>query len=302
MTTGRGASFAIVTGVYAVALGAGVAAGALAGTGSPLATAAFADLVATVVVFLASRACDNSSMYDLYWSAVPPAIATWFLAVAEPGVPAWRQALVVTLVWAWAVRLTANWARGWPGLTHEDWRYAMARDNGRPYWLQSFFGFHLFPTIQVYLGCLALVPALARGGAGPGVLDVAALLVTGGAIVLETVADQQMRAFARTKAPGDIMDRGVWAWSRHPNYLGELGFWWGLFLFGVAADPAAWWWTLSGPLAMTCMFLFASIPLLDGRSVERRPGYAEYMQRVPALLPFPRRVRPGSSEGAAADT
>ena len=120
--------------------------------------------------------------------------------------------------------------------------------------------------------------------------------------VLETVADQQMRAFARTKAPGDIMDRGVWAWSRHPNYLGELGFWWGLFLFGVAADPAAWWWTLSGPLAMTCMFLFASIPLLDGRSVERRPGYAEYMQRVPALLPFPRRVRPGSSEGAAADT
>jgi steroid 5-alpha reductase family enzyme len=299
---GRTASFGIVVVAYLVALAAAVWTVEAMADARPLVTVLAADLAATLVIFVFSIVLDNGSMYDAYWSVAPPCIAAYWLGhVTEAS--AVRQGVVTALVLAWAIRLTANWARGWPGLHHEDWRYEQLYATApMPKWLVSLLGVHVFPTIQVYLGCLALVPALARGGAGPGVLDVAALLVTGGAIVLETVADRQMRAFARTKAPGDIMDRGVWAWSRHPNYLGELGFWWGLFLFGVAADPAAWWWTLSGPLAMACMFLFASIPLLDGRSVERRPGYAEYMQRVPALLPFPRRVRPGSSEGAAADT
>jgi len=288
-THSRGASFAIVVGVYLVAGVAAVAAGAAVGTDSPLLAAAVGDLVATLVVFAGSRATDNTSMYDAYWSVAPPLIATFFLAVAGPGVPVVRQALVLVLVWAWAIRLTANWARGWTGLGHEDWRYAMARDNGKPYWLQSFFGFHLFPTVQVYLGCIPLWVAIGVGTRGLGPLDALAAVVTAGAIVLELVADEQLRAFNRAKAPGDICAVGLWAWCRHPNYLGELSFWWGLWLFGLAADPA-WWWTVVGPVAMTAMFAFASIPMIDRRGVERRPGYAEHMARVPALIP--RRPRP----------
>jgi steroid 5-alpha reductase family enzyme len=147
------------------------------------------------------------------------------------------------------------------------------RETPAPKWAISLFGIHLFPTVQVFLGCLALVPALAYGGDGLGLLDAIALVVTGGAILLETVADAQMRAFARTKQPGDIMTDGLWAWCRHPNYLGELGFWWGLWLFAIAAADG-WWWTVIGPLAMTAMFQWASIPMLDRRSTERRPGYA----------------------------
>jgi steroid 5-alpha reductase family enzyme len=278
-----------VAGVYLVALAVALGAGALVGTGSPLLTVLAADVAATIVVFVASRATDNTSMYDAYWSAVPPVVVLFFVQVAEPGVPVLRQVLVVALVWAWAVRLTANWARGWPGIGHEDWRYGLARDNGRPYWLQSFFGFHLFPTLQVYLGCLPLYAAVSVGTIGIGVFDVVATVVTGGAIVLEMVADEQLRAFNRTKSPGDICTVGLWAWCRHPNYLGELSFWWGLWLFGLAADPA-WWWTVVGPLAMTAMFVFASIPMIDARSAERRPAYAEHMARVPALVP--RRPRP----------
>ena len=236
-TAGRAASFAIVAGVYLVALAVAVGVGAAVGTGSPLLTVLAADVAATIVVFIASRATDNTSMYDAYWSAVPPVVVLFFVQVAEPGVPVLRQVLVVALVWAWAVRLTANWARGWPGIGHEDWRYGLARDNGRPYWLQSFFGFHLFPTLQVYLGCLPLYAAVSVGTIGIGVFDVVATVVTGGAIVLEMVADEQLRAFNRTKSPGDICTVGLWAWCRHPNYLGELSFWWGLWLFGLAADP-----------------------------------------------------------------
>jgi len=293
---GRIESFAIVVGAYLVALVAALWTVVWMGDARPLATVLVADLAATLVVFAFSIALDNGSMYDAYWSVAPPFLVAYWLGHATDASPL-RQAVVTALVLAWAIRLTANWARGWPGLHHEDWRYEQLYATApMPKWLVSLLGVHLFPTIQVYLGCLALAPALARGGSPFGVLDGMALLLTGGAILLETVADEQMRAFARTKAPGDIMDGGVWAWSRHPNYLGELGFWWGLFLFGVAADPASWWWTVSGPLAMTCMFLFASIPLLDGRSLERRPGYAEHMRRVPALLPRPTRSTPRPSD------
>ncbi len=82
------------------------------------------------------------------------------------------------------------------------------------------------------------------------------------------------------------MDRGVWAYCRHPNYLGEILFWWGVFLFGLAADGDSWWRGV-GALWMTVMFVTISIPMIDKRSLARRPRYAEHMKRVPALIPNP---------------
>lgn len=281
---GRAASFGIVVVAYVVAIAVAAAVALAMGSDTPLLTVLVADLAATLVIFGSSRLVNNSSMYDAYWSVAPPVIVLYLWSCAEPGVPALRQVLVIAVVWAWAIRLTANWARGWPGLSHEDWRYVDMRSGKVPYWVTSFFGLHLFPTLQVFLGCAALAPAVAFGTNAVSPLDLVALVVAGGAVVIELVADEQMRAFARTKQPGEICEVGMWAWSRHPNYFGELSFWWGLWLFGLAADPA-WWWTIVGPLAMTGMFVFASIPMIDQRGVERRPGYAEHMARVPALIP-----------------
>jgi len=291
MDRDRARSFAIVVGAYAVALGAAIATGALVGSRSPVLTVLAADLVATLVIFASSMALANSSMYDAYWSAVPPVIGLYW-ASAPPGseaVPA-RQAIVLALVFAWGIRLTWNWARGWPGLHHEDWRYVDLRENtNAPYWLISLTGIHYFPTLQVFLACLPLYPALAIGSRPLGGLDAIAALVTAGAVALETIADEQLRSFNLAKQPGEICTRGLWAWLRHPNYLGEILFWWGLWLFGVAAAPD-WYWSVIGPLAITAMFLFASIPMLDRRNVARRPGYAEFMKRVPGLVPR-RRLR-----------
>jgi steroid 5-alpha reductase family enzyme len=86
-----------------------------------------------------------------------------------------------------------------------------------------------------------------------------------------------------------VIDRGLWSRSRHPNYLGEIAFWWGLWLFGLAAAPG-WWWTIAGPIVMVLLFALVSVPLMDGRSLQRRPAYAEVMRRIPALLPLPRRA------------
>ncbi len=122
-------------------------------------------------------------------------------------------------------------------------------------------------------------------------LDVLAAAVTAGAIALEATADAQLHAFLRARGdPAAILDRGLWARSRHPNYLGEILFWWGLFLFGVSAAPR-WAWTAVGPLAITALFLLVSVPWMDRRMLARHPAYAERLRTTPALIPWPRRRR-----------
>lgn len=249
-----------------------------------------ADLAATLVVFAFSRAYRNSSFYDPYWSVIPPLLAAWWMWTHPGSESDPRSLLVMVLVWLWAIRLTANWSIHWGGLTHEDWRYPLVRARaGKAAFWADLFGIHLFPTLQVFLGCLPIYAVMSRGQAPLGWLDALAFIVTLGAIAIETLADLQLHAFIARKQPGAFIQSGLWSWSRHPNYFGELAFWWGLMLFGLAAAPDQWWWIVPGALAMTAMFVFASIPLMDQRSLERRPAYREHMQRVSMLVPLPPR-------------
>jgi steroid 5-alpha reductase family enzyme len=272
----------------AVALAVGIALRAQ----HPIAVVAWADVAATVVVFCFSFAYRNSSLYDPYWSVAPVPIALyWALATQMPGVVAFRQVLVIALVAAWAARLTANWARGWEGLGHQDWRYVdLQRKSGRAYWLVSFSGIHMFPTLMVFLGCLPLYAALAVGTAPLGILDALAAVVTAAAVLIEATADRQLRRFrAGERAEGQTLRSGLWAYSRHPNYFGEMLFWWGLYLFALAAAPG-YWWTIVGPLAISVMFFTVSIPLIEERMQARRPDFAEQVRGISIVVPwFPKK-------------
>lgn len=286
---GSRADYGAILVAYGAAIAAGAAALALAGLAEPWGALA-ADLVATVVIFGFSRLHRNSSVYDAYWSVIPPLFALYWLFGSTVEVDPLRAGCVVALVWLWAIRLTANWAWHWGGMGHEDWRYPLVRQRaGRAALAADFAGIHLFPTIQVFLGCLPVYAAVALGSTAFGPLDLLALAIGLGAIAIETLADLQLHAYQAKRPPGGFITSGLWAWSRHPNYFGELSFWWSMMLFGLAALPAGWWWLTPGALAMTAMFAFASIPLMDERSRARRPGYADYMRRVSALVPLPPR-------------
>lgn len=169
----------------------------------------------------------------------------------------------------------------WAGMDHEDWRYPLVRERAGKFAVPvDFLGIHLFPTVQVFLGCLPIYAVMRWKQAELGWLDAVVVLATLGAIVIETVADLQLHAFLTGRRQGDeIIEKGLWAWSRHPNYFGELAFWWGLMFFGLAVAPSQWWWICPGALAMTAMFVFVSIPLMDQRSRERRPAYAAHNAR-----------------------
>ncbi len=287
--TPRSTSFALVIAAYGLALAAAIVTPLVFPHWSTREVLIGGDLIATLVVFAFSVSANNSSVYDPYWSVAPVVIA-FFLAHEAAGLPA-RQLLVFAAVALWAVRLTMNWASGWPGLQHEDWRYVELREtSGAGYWLVSLLGIHLFPTAMVLLACSALWPALHTGTAALGWVDGLAAVVAFGSIWLEATSDRQMRRFARTRThPGQPCDIGLWSWSRHPNYLGEMGFWWGIWLFGVAADPSMAEATMAGPLAMVGMFVGVSIPWMERRQAARKPQFADYALRVSKVLPRPPR-------------
>jgi len=261
----------------------------------PVATAFLADVAATIAIFCFSYAYGNSSFYDAYWSVAPLPIAIYWFLVADrvgAGEPASnvRVMLVFVAIGAWGCRLTYNWIRGWTGLDHEDWRYVKLREQtGAKYWLVSFAGLHMLPTLWVFGGLLPVWPAVAVGTRPLGWLDALAALTAAGAIWLEARADKELLEFRRSnRKPGEILATGVWSWSRHPNYFGEMGFWWSLFFFGLAADPD-YAWTGIGALAITAMFRFFSLPMMEERSLERRPAYGEHQRNTSLVLPWPPR-------------
>ena len=259
---------------------------------SPLWNMFWADIAATVAIFVFSRLYKNSSFYDAYWSVIPPLIALyWAMTATAQDIDVTRAWLVVILVWLWGIRLTANWATFWPGLEHEDWRYEPIKTNaGQWNALADFSAIHLFPTVIVFAACIPIYAAVAMDAQPLNWLDYLAATATLLAIFIELVSDIQLHRFLTHRKPGEIMKTGLWALSRHPNYFGEWLFWAGLALFGLAAVPSAWWWVLPGAIAMLVMFLLASIPMIDKRSLARRPEYAAHMQQVSGFVPwFPKR-------------
>jgi steroid 5-alpha reductase family enzyme len=286
----RFASIIIMALAYAISAAVAASVVWLSPEMDPLNHMIYADLAATLVIFIFSVILNNSSLYDPYWSIIPPAIVTyWALGSGfEWGLV---STLSLALVWLWGVRLTWNFLRGWPGLVHEDWRYINIRQFSKKlYWPASLFGIHLFPTAIVFAGLYPLYLAISS----PTVAN-ESVIYAGGvlcfiAIALETIADEQLRAFVQSgPAKGSYLKTGLWSVVRHPNYLGENLFWWSLAIMGYGATQSLV--CFIGAVPMTAMFVFASIPMIDKRMLERRPAYAEHKAKTPALFPW-KGIRP----------
>jgi len=258
----------------------------------PLILVLIADLAGTIVIYIIGMIAKNSSFYDPYWSVAPIIIASFYIFFPySSNVELIRKIIIFILISVWSVRLTFNWIRQWKGLKHEDWRYSDLRIKyGKNFWFFNLIGVHLMPTFVVYLGTISLYPALSLGAKSFGVIDIIATAITLIAIVIETLADQQLHNFRKTREnPQQIITRGLWAFSRHPNYFGEILFWWGLFIFALSAN-LGYFWAITGPFAITLLFNVLSIPLMEERNLNTKPEYARYKERVSKLiLWFPRK-------------
>jgi steroid 5-alpha reductase family enzyme len=285
---GRGLSLLICTLVYVLAGAAAYFSYPYLKDYGPIWAALWMDVIATLVVFIASLIFRNASLYDPYWSVAPVPIALFWWALSDFDATDIRKILAFVAVMIWAIRLTLNWARGWSGLDHEDWRYQMLRSKtGVFYPLVNLSGIQLFPTVLVFLGCLPLyyIMALPEGTA-LGWLDILGFLVSVGGAAMELIADEQLKIFKKKHTdPQAFIDSGLWYYSRHPNYFGEIIFWLGLYLMALSAS-ADYYWTGVGFLAMFLLFQFISIPMMDERMVKKRPAYKPHMKKVSRLVPW----------------
>ena len=244
-------------------------------------------LTATAVIFIASCVHSDVSLYDPYWSVAPPVML--LAAMIRYGYWSANAVIMFAAVLLWSVRLTGNWVYTFKGMRREDWRYAGYRErlDPVPFALLNLFGFQLMPTLVTYAGTAGALFVLQTEGFSP--LMLAGVAVMLGAAVLELAADTAIHRFLK-ETPGQRLTcrRSVWNYSRHPNYLGEMLFWFGIFLAHGALDPRHWFRGL-GFLPIAAVFLFASIPMMERHNAERREDYEKYRSVTSPLLLLPHR-------------
>ena len=227
----------------------------------------------------------NAGLVDVFWSLFF-LLAACVYAAAGPAPPA-RAALVLALVALWALRLSGHLAvRNWSA--PEDRRYRAIRERHEPgfAWKSLYLVFGL-QALLAWLISAPLAAALATT-APPGALDALGALVVLFGTAYETVADAQLARFKADPAQaGRVLDRGLWALSRHPNYFGEFCVGWGFYLIALGAGGG---WTIFAPALMTLLLLRVSgVALLEQDIAERRPAYRDYVRRTNAFFPGPRR-------------
>lgn len=240
-------------------------------------------------VWLISLARRDASVVDPFWGA-GFVLVTW-VALELSAPPTARVAGLAALVTLWGLRLSLflawrNWGHG------EDRRYRIMRDHhGRRFWWVSLFTVFLLQALILWVVALPIQVAAAQGAANPiSALGVAGGLVWALGFAFETIGDWQMSRFqSDPKNAGRVMDRGLWRWSRHPNYFGDFCVWWGIYLIAAAGGA---WWTILSPLVMSLLLLKVSgVALLETTIRDRRPEYADYQSRTSAFFPFPPRRR-----------
>ncbi len=242
-------------------------------------------LVLMGITALVGRRQGRVSVVDTSWG-IGFVVVALVAAIAGSG-SGGRRLLMLALVSLWGLRLAWHMHQRNAG-KGEDPRYAAMLDGipGDPFLvaLRKVYGVQ---GIAVWFVSLPIqVSAASGGGVGWVVALGVALWALG--LTFEAVGDRQLREFKADPANrGTVMDRGLWSWTRHPNYFGDASVWWGIFLVAASAWPGVL--TVLSPLAMTYFLVYATGARLLEQHMAQRPGYAAYQQRTSYFLPRPPR-------------
>lgn len=238
------------------------------------------------VVWLISLALKDSSIVDIFWGTGFAIITVMYFLLTD-GYET-RRVIVLALVIIWGLRLSLhigsrNMGKG------EDFRYQKWREEaGASYWWVSFFKVFLLQGVVLWIVSAPLLAAQYHATpASLTVLDVLGILVWGLGFFFEAVGDWQLRQFKADPAnKGQVMDRGLWRYTRHPNYFGDAVLWWGYFLLALSTPGG--FLTMFSPILMTYLLVRVSGVAMLERTLKRsRPGYAEYIRRTSAFIPMP---------------
>ena len=253
-----------------------------------VAVAGLVTLGGMTLLWLISLLLKNSSIVDIFWGTGFVILAWLYFALTPDGFLA-RKLLLAVLTTIWGLRLSLyilwrNWGKP------EDFRYQKWRQEaGGRWWWQSFFQVFLLQGLLLWIISMPLLAAQFRPMPDRlTVLDILGAVLWAIGFFFEAAGDLQLARFKADPAnKGRVMDRGVWRYTRHPNYFGDAAQWWGYFLIATAAGG---WWTVFSPVLMTTLLMRVSGVSLLEKTMETRPGYREYAESTSAFIPwFPRR-------------
>ena len=242
------------------------------------------DCIATVFVWIVGIFLQSASVYDPYWS-VQTVVIYLCLQIYYNNFN-FGNVLFFNILMLWAVRLTYNFIHGFNDISYIDWRYKQIKEKtGVFYQLVSLLGIHMVPTIIVYF---ASVPAFMYviNNDSFSFLNIIGIIIMLIGIFLELVSDINMIQFKKVrKDRSEIINIGLWKYSRHPNYLGEITFWYGVAFVFVLSNQSMWY-LIIGAILNTLLFLFISIPLAENRLKTYKENYSEYQKKTRMLLPI----------------
>ena len=240
-----------------------------------------ADIISTVIIYLISLIFRNASIYDPYWSVFPLALVVMLLITKELNAV---RILAAIAVIGWGIRLTLNWAYTFKNLTEMDWRYERLKEKtGIFYPLVNLVGIQLMPTLIVYL-CILPVMFVFHNDVSLNPFVIIFFVLSLFAFTMQGIADYEMHKFRKNKN-GIYNRNGLWKYSRHPNYLGEIMMWWMVALMSIFA-LGGYYFLVIGATVNTGLFLFISIPLAEKHQMERKPNFLEYKKETRMLLPI----------------
>lgn len=250
-----------------------------------------AALAASTLLWVLSLRLRDASIADIFWGLGFVAL-TWLYVLLSPALTP-RSWLIAALVTIWGGRLFLHILRRHHG-KGEDPRYgAMRALHGPAFWWRSLFTvFWIQGAIMWFVALPVLVAVCAAQPATLTALDALGTLIFSVGCAFEVVGDSQLRRFTRDAAnQGKVLDRGLWRYTRHPNYFGDAALWWGLYLLAVATSGG--WVTVLSPSLMTFLLVRVSgVRLLETGLTASKPGYLDYVARTPAFVPwFPRPSR-----------
>jgi steroid 5-alpha reductase family enzyme len=240
-----------------------------------------AAVIAALITWALSLRRRNVNIVDSQWSLLFVLMACVYAVGA--GKPTARAVLILILTTVWAVRLSVYiTVRNWG--SEEDRRYRAIRARNQPHFaLKSLYLIFALQAVLAWIISLPLLGAI-LSPAPLGAPDAVGAAVWLLGLIFEAGADWQLARFKSDDAHrGEVMDRGFWRYTRHPNYFGDFCIWWGLYLVAAAAGA---WWSIVGPLLMSLLLMRVSgVVLLEKDIGERRPKYADYVRRTNAFFP-----------------
>jgi len=234
----------------------------------------------------------SNNIYDLHWPLIPLISLIYFYFTSDSiELFSFKYLPLILIICLWSFHLISQTIYSSNNIQHEDWRYQMMRKQYKNNFLIfSFFGLHLFPMFQVLIGSSSIYYIFINTYVYERltIIEILLLLILFFGVLLENIADKQLKEFRRHKQKSKeqrfaVLSNGLWKYSRHPNYLGEIIFWWALFFLGYIYNAPLW--CVLGPLLITLMMIYGSIPLIEERLFRKYPEYKFAQQKVSMLIP-----------------